>query len=233
MPKTSAPDFDAKLLETLALADFVDLSRLEFQSAEAPLEAEPKFTVEAARREMQTEFDAFARSRFRFLVAHLNPQASLAETLLIGDLVNFVGMLRELFSAFAALTAKGSPGVLVHCLLNIPLICVVDPGTKKLARRPSFSPAALLLDRLRKLLDGADPSRFRHCESPSCNRLFYAKRADQRCCSGRCNNNRLQRKWYAEHGKSVKYSQGNRTKPQKTARSTSTNQTIGRGHGRI
>jgi hypothetical protein len=67
-----------------------------------------------------------------------------------------------------------------------------------------------LAGRLMELLDGADPDRFRRCASKKCQGVFYARRIDQLCCSRRCNNNRLQQKWYQQHGKSEIYVRASR-----------------------
>src|SRR5262245_38321968 len=51
--------------------------------------------------------------------------------------------------------------------------------------------------RFREALEGLDVARVRRC--CVCQKLFWAYRRDQRCCSTACNNTRAQRQWYAEH----------------------------------
>jgi len=82
----------------------------------------------------------------------------------------------------------------------------------RLERRPTLGQVNLagpLVERLLKVIDGADPARIRRCAFKNCQKVFYAKRVDQLCCSRRCNNNRLQRQWYDEHGKSAVYARKN------------------------
>ena len=59
-------------------------------------------------------------------------------------------------------------------------------------------------------------ARFRRCAHSKCGRVFYAARADQLCCSARCNNARWQALWYADpkHGKSAVYQRENRKQEQ-------------------
>jgi hypothetical protein len=61
-----------------------------------------------------------------------------------------------------------------------------------------------LIRRFYDVLDGAYLTRFRRCAYRKCQRLFYAGRDDQLCCTPRCNNARWQLEWYAKHGKSAK-----------------------------
>jgi hypothetical protein len=48
-------------------------------------------------------------------------------------------------------------------------------------------PSEGLLKRLFTLLDGADPALIRKCSLEECDKIFYAKRLDQLCCSRACN----------------------------------------------
>lgn len=71
--------------------------------------------------------------------------------------------------------------------------------------RPRAKITSTLLGRLLRLLDESDASLFRRCAYSRCQRVFYARRRDQRCCSTQHNNNLLQREWYKTHGKAAKY----------------------------
>ncbi len=69
------------------------------------------------------------------------------------------------------------------------------------------NPLQRLLERITALFSTAKPGRFRQYALESCGRLFYAKRADQLCCSSKCNNARLQREWNHQHGKPIRQHQ--------------------------
>jgi hypothetical protein len=87
-------------------------------------------------------------------------------------------------------------------------------GIPKLAEHMG---SAMLRERFFTLLDGkVNLARFRRCAHSKCGRVFYAARADQLCCSARCNNARWQALWYADpkHGKSAIYQRQNRKQEQ-------------------
>jgi hypothetical protein len=80
----------------------------------------------------------------------------------------------------------------------------------------------MLRDRFFDLLkQEVDLARLRKCAHSTCGRVFYAARADQLCCSARCNNARWQTLSYAadpQRSKSVIYHRQNRREGQGRSR---------------
>jgi hypothetical protein len=184
--------------------------------------------------------DRLRKSRFGFLVEHLysgeqlirdasrkenpnDPVRSLHSSAVAG-LINFLLMTRSLFFHILNLKCRGDrlgrskvpiaePGqdVYAYYIRTEPVAWCVDSEGRLASRQfREVDPSRALVERLLELLDRADPGRMRRCAFGKCGRAFYAKRLDQLCCSSRCNNNRLQREWYEEHGKSAVYVRASR-----------------------
>lgn len=154
-----------------------------------------------------------------------NDLAGLLDNNAVGGMFNFLEMTRSLFFHFLGLrrqevsvrrteipVAESEQRAFTCFTMGVPAAWLVS-NDGRLEPQPfpaERDPTRQLVERLLKVLNGADPARFRRCAFEKCQRVFYARRADQLCCSGRCNNNRLQRKWYVEHGKSAVYERANR-----------------------
>jgi hypothetical protein len=230
-PKIFPPGFDAKRLETFSLGDFVELleaAGMMPTGAERVVTAEELATAPAIEMDFAC-VDRLRESRFRFLVDHLRPSdttTGLLDRFAVAGLLQFLHSAHSLFFDLLNLKrreirvgrtenvpiAERAQDLFTCFTVAVPAAWLVPPNGR-LTRQPfpaERDPTRRLVERLLKVLDGADPARIRRCAFKNCQRVFYAKRADQLCCSRRCNNNRLQREWYAEHGKSAVYQRPNR-----------------------
>jgi hypothetical protein len=180
------------------------------------------------------------KSRFCFLVEHLYSGECLIRDLrrkekgddviahlygtAVAGLINFLMITRALFYHILELkrgenrvgrshvpTAETGQELYAYYIRVEPVAWRVD-SDGRLASQPfrEIDPSRALVERLLKLLSGSDPARIRRCAFVNCGKVFYAQRIDQLCCSRRCNNNRLQREWYQEHGKSAVYVRASR-----------------------
>lgn len=230
-PKIYVPAFDAKRLETFSLGDFVELLEA---AGMMPTGAERVITAEELATAPTIEMDSacvdrLTESRFRFLVDHLRPSDTtngLLDRLAVAGLGAFLHIARGLFFHLLNLKrreirvgrtenvpiAERAQDLFTCFTVSVTAAWLVPPNGR--LTRQAFpaerDPTRQLVERLLKVLDGADPARIRRCGFKNCQKVFYAKRADQLCCSRRCNNNRLQREWYAEHGKAAVYQRPNR-----------------------
>ncbi len=220
-PTISAPVFNAEPLRNFSLADFAELLEAtgemptgdERVLSAAQLEQMPE-PVDPAR--FPAMLDGLRRSRFRFLLKHLQPDNSdigLLDRHIIAGILSFLTNLRSLFFHLAKLereqgkgkhakVSSARPGQQIFSAFTFTLATGFVVGVDgRLAGPPlewfrSRNPVPQLVERLSKVLERADPARVRRCSFSKCGRIFYAKRADSLCCSRRCNNNRLQREWY-------------------------------------
>jgi hypothetical protein len=217
------PDvLDAKFLESFSsLADFAEL--LEVTKT---IPARELLELSAGRFELKPDpaetLVCLERSRFRFLVEHI-PTAKrpvVAESLLDflkGANFLFIQLvdsnrkvrIRRDKRGHERRTQTAEAGQRLVGMFRItirPLYLVSEKGTLLRQRELlGVDPTPALTQRFMEVLEGADSTRVRQCAFVECRRVFYARRADQLCCSGRCNNNRLQREWYGRHGKSAVY----------------------------
>ena len=155
-----------------------------------------------------------------------NDLAGLLDSNAVGGMFNFLEMTRSLFLHLLRLRRRevrarrteipfAEPGqrAFTCFTMGVPDAWLVT-NDGRLERRPfpaERDPTRQLVERLLKVLNGADPARFRRCAFEKCQRIFYAKSVNRLCCSSRpCNNNRLQRKWYVKYGKSAVYESANR-----------------------
>jgi hypothetical protein len=149
-----------------------------------------------------------------------NDPTRVQDSYAIAGLLTFLHMARGLFFQILAVkreetnvglvrTPRAEPGQHLFAAFTSRLAAAWSVGKSgRLERRPTLGQVNLagpLVERLLKVIDGADPARVRQCAFKTCQKIFYAKRVDQLCCSRRCNNNRIQRRWYEEHGKSAVY----------------------------
>ncbi len=231
-PKITAPVFDAKRLENFSLGDFAELVET---AGMMPTGAERVMTAEELAATPVIEMDPacvdrLKESRFRFLVEHLrpnDPMSGLLDRLAEGGLRAFLHVARNLFFHLLNLKrreirvgrtenvpiAERAQDLFTCFTIAVPAAWLVPPNGR-LTRQPfpaERDPTRRLVERLLKVLDGEDPARIRRCAFKNCQKVFYAKRVDQLCCSGRCNNNRLQRDWYRKHGKSAVYQRPKRS----------------------
>jgi hypothetical protein len=224
IPKTSAEGFDPKPLETFSLPDFVDL--LEVAGMMPTGDEKVLSPEEVATTPLQFDWaslDRLRQSRFRFLMDHLrpnDPKFAPTDVHAMAGLITFLHVLHSLFFHVLALkrhetesgqslvpVADYGQSLFTAFTLTMPIAWSVSERGR-LVRRPfpaERDTTHRLVERLLKVFEGADPARIRRCAFAKCGRVFYAKRIDQLCCSRRCNNNRIQREWYKEHGKSAVY----------------------------
>jgi hypothetical protein len=217
-PKISAPVFDAKRLETFSLGDFVELLEA---AGMMPTGTEKVMIAEEAETspiEIDSAcLDRLRESRFRSLLEHIHPDPNdsggigRVDYYIVHSLLNFLSMTRSLIFHLAGLKRRenklgrnnvpvAEPGQPVFTAFTLPIGLVVNEdgllSSKPLVWYRQRNPVPILVDRLVKILEGADPACFRRCAFSKCGRIFYARRIDQLCCSPRHNNNRLQREWY-------------------------------------
>ncbi|MGO9057297.1 MAG: hypothetical protein ACLQU2_07915 [Candidatus Binataceae bacterium] len=240
------PVFDVKALGSFSLADFAELLEaagkmptgddLRFHDDPSAAGAAPMQTAAINRlailapsigltRPEQPDVEAMRRlrrSRFRFLIEHLQPEDRdpiLEDEKILADVSGFLNMLRTLFFNLATLKRvpgkeaqtgipRADPGQQVFAAFSYTVATgfVVGMDGKLAGRLEWFrrrNPVPHLVQRLSEVLDGADPARVRRCAYSKCGRIFYAKYSNSLCCSRRCNNNRLQREWYENEGKRV------------------------------
>jgi hypothetical protein len=201
IPKTSEQRFDAKRLETFSLEDFVDLLEVSHNSA-------PSRERSISETQALAIFDKVKNSRFDWLLGRLalisgdqisEPYRTIA--ILIG---NFLQQAQVLIMEVIDRNWPAGLGFDVGGQIAIFDIDA-DGRLKRNNQLAEMNIVPALANRLIALFDGADADLFRRCAFEKCRKSFYAKRVDQLCCSRRCNNSRLQRKWYREHGKSEVY----------------------------
>jgi hypothetical protein len=197
---------DAKTLEAFSIADFMELARLADGA---------KDDVEGSERVA----DAIRGSRFRDLLERPRGPGPKFRHYEIRDrnVGRFVIELRGLIDNLLRiqLTEPNTDQVIVANLTTSRWSVWGTAGERLtlLSEKPSgpdakskiIDPVAELVTILLNKFAGADLSRFRCCAYEQCKKAFYAARANSVCCSRRCNNNRLQHKWYRRHGKAEKY----------------------------
>jgi hypothetical protein len=186
-------------LETLSLADFVELAELP-----API---PDYFDDKGFPGGKRMLDTFAASRFGWLLEGLyfadeaNKPESRYEAVNLGY-------------AIAALRAFLQSAVTRPPEINIDLVATqrhrwtVGADGRLNSARTFDSLADRLMARFKGLVEGVEIERFRRCAYARCGRIFYAKKRDSRCCSGRCSNAVRQREWYKRHGKADVYRKG-------------------------
>jgi len=198
-------ELDAKTagnsLETLGLADFIELAELP-----APIfdDSDGRGLPDGKRM-----LDTFAASRFGWLLAGLDfaDEANAPESRY--EAVNFGYVI-------AALRAFLQSAVTRPSEINIALVATqthrwtVGTDGRLNSVRTLDSLADRLMARFKGLVEGVEIERFRRCAYAKCGRIFYAKKRNSRCCSGRCSNAVRQRAWYKRHGKADVYLKGER-----------------------
>lgn len=197
-PNASEAEMAGNSLETLSLADFVEL-------AELPV---PSIDSEGFTNAKQT-FEAFAASRFGWLLEGLDFADETNKTWSYCESVNLRSFLTALRQFLQDAVAESRPSDI--CMLFATSrahrwIVGADGRLNPVAALDS--PAARLAARFKALVDGVEIERFRRCAYARCGRVFYAKKRDSRCCSGRCSNALRQREWYKRHGKADVYLKG-------------------------
>jgi hypothetical protein len=199
-PNESEAETAGKALETLSLADFVEL-------AELPV---PSLDSEGFTNAKQT-FEAFAASRFGWLLAGLDFADETNETWSYCESVNlrfFLTALRQFLQD--AVAEPRPPDICMLFATSRAHRWTVGTDGRLNSVAALDSPAARLMDRFKALVDGVEIERFRRCAYNKCGRIFYAGNRRQRCCSKRCSNAVLQREWYKRHGKAAVYQKGER-----------------------
>jgi predicted RNA-binding Zn ribbon-like protein len=197
-PNASEAETAENALETLGLADFVEL-------AELPV---PSIDSEGFTNAEQT-FEAFAASRFGWLLEGLDFADETNKTWSYCESVNLRSFLTALRQFLQDAVAEPRPSDI--CMLFATSrahrwIVGADGRLNPVAALDS--PAARLAARFKALVEGVEMDRFRRCAYAKCGRIFYARNRRQRCCSKRCSNAVLQREWYKRHGKADVYLKG-------------------------
>jgi predicted RNA-binding Zn ribbon-like protein len=188
-------------LETLSLADFVEL-------AELPVPSFDSVNLAGLAGAKQV-LDIFAASRFGWLLANLdfadelNAVWSHCEAL---NLQFFLTALRRFLRD--AVAEPRPPDICIQVETSEAYRWIVGADGRLNPVAALDSPTAWLMDRFKALVDGAEIERFRRCAYAKCGRVFYAENRRQRCCSGRCSNAVRQREWYKRHGKAAAYQKG-------------------------
>jgi hypothetical protein len=198
-PNASEAETAGNALETLGLVDFVELAELP-----APILDESDGKGFSGGKRM---LDAFAASRFGWLLEGLDfaDEASKPENRY--EALNFG-------SVIAALRAFLQSAVTRPSEINVDLVTTqrhrwtVGTDGRLNSVRTLDSLADRLMARFKALVEGVEMDRFRRCAYARCGRIFYAKKRDSRCCSGRCSNAVRQRAWYRRHGKADVYLKG-------------------------
>jgi hypothetical protein len=188
-------------LETLSLADFVELAELPAPSLD---ESDGKALTDA-----EQVLDVFAASRFGWLLAGLdfadeaNAPWSCCEAI---NLAYFLTALREFLRD--AVVEPRPRGISIRAATYQAHRWIVGADGRLNPVAALDSPAAQLMDRFKTLVKGVEMERFRRCTYAKCGRIFYAKKQNSRCCSVRCSNAVRQRAWYRRHGKADVYLKG-------------------------
>jgi len=201
-PNASEVETAGNALETLSLADFVELAELP-----APISDDSDGKGFPGGKRM---LDTFAASRFGWLLEGLyfaeeaNKPENRYEALNFGY-------------AIAALRAFLQSAVTRPPEINIDLVTTqrhrwtVGADGRVNSVRTLDSLADRLMARFKALVEGVKIDRFRRCAYAKCGRIFYAQNRRQRCCSKRCSNAVLQREWYKRHGKAEAYLKGEKS----------------------
>jgi hypothetical protein len=200
-PNESKAETAENSLETLGLADFIELAELP-----APIFDHSDGRGFPGGKQM---LDTFAASRFGWLLAALDfaDEANKPESRY--EAVNFGYVI-------AALRAFLQSAVTRPSEINIDLVTTqrhrwtVGTDGRLNSVRTLDSLADRLMARFKGLVEGVEMDRFRRCAYDKCGRIFYARNRRQRCCSKRCSNAVLQREWYKRHGKADVYLKGER-----------------------
>jgi hypothetical protein len=190
-------------LESLSLADFIELAELPVPSLDS--------ADIAGIADAKQVFEVFAASRFGWLLAALDfadetnaPWSYCEGVNLAFFLTALRGFLRD------AVAEPRLPDICIRASTYQAHRWIVGADGRLNPVAALDSPAARLIDRFKALVEGVEIERFRRCAYAKCGRIFYAKKRNSRCCSARCSNAVRQRAWYKRHGKADVYLKGER-----------------------
>jgi hypothetical protein len=190
-------------LETLSLADFVELAELSPPSLD---ESDGK-ALASARQIL----DTFAASRFGWLLEGIDFADEANAPWSYCEAVNLQYFLTALRGFLCDAVVEPRPrDICIQAATFEAHRWIVSADGRLNPVAALDSPAAQLMDRFKALVEGVEIERFRRCAYAKCGRIFYAKKRDSRCCSGRCSNAVRQRGWYKRHGKAAVYRKGER-----------------------
>jgi hypothetical protein len=222
--KSSDATFLAELIGNFSLADFVELLRAadplpsnfstiatlqdasslpaEIGAQLGNLANEVAGLIKKVIEQQESERDhaindvlqRLQASRFRPLVESLLKQDAEngpALKLYRATLIDFLLMTEVLINNLA--DGRAVPLVSIHAT-TIGFL-VKDARISKIEDNRE-NPVPALINHFCEALDGADAKLLRRCANERCQRVFYARRKDARCCSRRCTNNLLQRMFY-------------------------------------
>jgi len=194
-PNALEAETAGNVLESLSLADFVELAELP-----APISDD---SFPGGKRML----DTFAASRFGWLLEGLDfaDEANKPENR--HEALNF-GYAIAALRAFLQSAVTRPPEINIDLVTTQRHRWTVGTAGRLNSVRTLDSLADRLMARFKALVEGVEIERFRRCAYAKCGRIFYARNRRQRCCSKRCSNAVLQREWYKRHGKADVYLKG-------------------------
>jgi hypothetical protein len=202
-PNASEAETAGNSLETLSLADFVELAELPVPS----LDASDGKALASAKQILGT----FAASRFGWLLAGLDFADEMNAPWSYCEAVNLEYCLTAIRQFLQSAVAEPRPSdICVQTATYQAHRWIVGADGRMNPVAALDSRAGWLMDRFKVLVNGVEIERFRRCAYARCGRIFYARNRRQRCCSKRCSNAVLQHEWYKRHGKAAVYRKGER-----------------------